>query len=111
MIITIKTATTAAAATRDAFNIKALKALCATAINTPVTENFDFDKKVGVVRSAFVKKGELFVDCELDNDTLEAITAKAKIYLVPAFKRCDFECIGFGLTTNPVDTTLPHIEI
>ncbi len=110
MKITVKVATTETVSESVHFDENALLALENTAVGTPVIENFDFDKKVGVVLSAKLQKDGLFVECEIEEEVLDKLKP-LKVYLAPAFTLPDFKCFGFGLTTNPSDTTLPHIEI
>ena len=110
MKITVKVATTETASKSVHFDRNALLMLENTATGTPVTENFDFDKKVGAVLSAKLQEDGLFVECEIKEDVLDKLKP-LKVYLAPAFTLPDFKCFGFGLTTNPSDTTLPHIEI
>ena len=108
MKITVKVATTETVSKSVHFDKNALLALENTASGTPVTENFD--KKVGVVLSAKLQEDGLFVECEIEEEILDKLKP-LKVYLAPAFTLPDFKCFGFGLTTNPSDTTLPHIEI
>jgi hypothetical protein len=110
MKITVKVATTETASKSVHFDRNALLMLENTAIGTPVTENFDFDKKVGAVLSAKLQEDGLFVECEIKEGVLDKLNP-LKVYLAPAFTLPDFKCFGFGLTTNPADITLPHIEI
>ena len=110
MKITVKVATTETVSKSVHFDENALLALENTAEGTPVIENFDFDKKVGVVLSAKLQEDGLFVECEIQEGVLDKLKP-LKVYLAPAFTLPDFKCFGFGLTTNPADITLPHIEI
>ena len=110
MKITVKVATTETVSESVHFDENALLALENTSVGTPVIENFDFDKKVGVVLSAKLQEDGLFVECEIEEEILDKLKP-LKVYLAPAFTLPDFKCFGFGLTTNPADITLPHIEI
>jgi len=73
MKITVKVATTETVSKSVHFDENALLALENTAAGTPVTENFDFDKKVGVVLSAKLQEDGLFVECEIKEGVLDKL--------------------------------------